>query len=65
MADTSVRLVDQGSHEVAFKLMKEVMLSESVSLTGGPTTKQADRAYLLTLYYECQRVVVGGIQPGR
>jgi len=65
MADTSVRLVDQGSHEVAFKLMKDVMLSEGVSLTGGPTTQHADRKYLLTLYYECQRVVVEGIEPGR
>lgn len=60
MADSPVVHIGENSpQQVAYKLMKDIMLAEGVSTTGGGTAKRADREYLLKLYWECQRVTEG------
>lgn len=48
--------------------MQDIMIAEKKSISGGgsaSSNERADRDYLLTLYYECQRVVVSGVAPAR
>jgi hypothetical protein len=61
MADSAVVHIGENSpQQVAYKLMKDIMLAEQMSLTGASSSAtRVDRKYLLTLYYECARATLG------
>ena len=60
MADDSiVHLAENSPEQVAYKLLEEIAFAEGKSLRPGMTGQKADRAYILSTYWECWRVVQG------
>jgi hypothetical protein len=63
MADNTVVHIGENSPEqVAYKLMQDVMQAEKRSHAsdgGNNGWQRADRAYMLSTYYECLRTVQG------
>jgi hypothetical protein len=60
MADDSiVHIAENSPEEIAYKLFESIAFVEGKSLRPGMTGQKADRAYILSTYWECCRVVQG------
>jgi hypothetical protein len=57
--DTTVHIGENSPEQVAYKLLEEIAFAEGKSLRPGMTGQKADRAYILSTYWECWRVVQG------
>lgn len=57
--DTTVHIGENSPEQVAYKLLEEIAFAEGKSLRAGMTGQKADRAYILSTYWECWRVVQG------
>jgi hypothetical protein len=64
MADkATVHIGENSPEEVAYKLFSHIVSVENKDLYNSGKANSADRAYILKAYYECRRVVVGGVNP--
>ena len=57
--DTIVHIAENSPEQVAFRLLESIAFAEGKSLRPGMRGQKADRAYILTTYWECWRVVQG------
>ena len=57
--DTIVHIAENSPEQVAYKLLESIAFAEGKSLRADMTGQKADRAYILTTYWECWRVVQG------
>jgi hypothetical protein len=57
--DTIVHIAENSPEQVAYKLLDKIAFVEGKSLRPGMTGQKADRAYILTTYWECLKVVQG------
>src|ERR1700759_1257556 len=57
--DTVVHIAENSPEQVAYKLLDDIAFAEGKSLRPEMTGQKADRAYILTTYWECLKVVQG------
>ena len=57
--DTNVYVGDNSPEQIAYKLLHAIAFAEGKSLQAGMTGQKPDRAYILSTYWECWRVVQG------
>ena len=57
--DTTVYVGDNSPEQIAYKLLQAIAFAEGKSLQAGMTGHKPDRAYILSTYWECWRVVQG------
>ncbi len=50
--DTTVHIGENSPEQVAYKLLEEIAFAEGKSLRAGMTGQKADRAYILSTYWE-------------
>ena len=57
--DTIVHIVENSPEQVAYKLLEMIAFAEGKALRACAMGPKADRAYILSTYWECWRVVQG------
>jgi hypothetical protein len=57
--NTAVHFGENSPEQVAYKLLEEIAFVEGKSLRLGMKGQKADRAYILSTYWECWKVVQG------
>jgi hypothetical protein len=57
--DTTIYIGENSPEQVAYKLLESIAFAEGKRLQPGMRGEKADRAYILTTYWECWRVVQG------
>jgi hypothetical protein len=57
--DSIVHIAENSPEQVAYKLLDKIAFVEGKSLRPGMTGQKADRAYILSTYWECLKVVQG------
>jgi hypothetical protein len=57
--NTAVHFGENSPEHVAYKLLEEIAFVEGKSLRSGMKGQKADRAYILSTYWECWKVVQG------